>query len=71
MAMRNSCRRVRSVIAKPNASAMRGLTNAIAELYSTTPGLATEDALAERERYFREEQAKRTAQGVLVLEVKA
>jgi hypothetical protein len=41
------------------------------ELYSDAPGLAGDDALAEKARYRIEDDAKRTCQGVLVLEVKA
>lgn len=71
MTVRTATRRIRSAIAKPNACAMRGLTNAMAELYSTAPGLVGEDALAERERVRREVDALNTRQQVLCLKVTA
>jgi hypothetical protein len=61
----------RSVIAHPNVHANAGLLRAMTELYSDAPGLVGNDALAEKARYRIEDDAKRTCQGVLVLEVKA
>ena len=49
----------------PNAASLRGLKEALATLYAPTePGF---DALAERERYRLEEEARTSRQGVLPL----
>jgi len=64
---RHVCRRVRSVLAKPNATAARGLAMMRAALASTEPGATGEDAIALCEQRRVEFEAERTRQGELRL----
>jgi hypothetical protein len=56
-----------SALAHPNAASQRGLRAAMAELYGVA-SVPPDDALAEQERFRREDEARRSAQGCLRLE---
>lgn len=71
MAMGRPTQWNRSALAHPNVRANAGLLRAMAELYSDGPGLAGDEALAERARLRIEDEAKAMCQGVLTLVVKA
>ncbi|GAB3755102.1 hypothetical protein [Lysobacter olei] len=54
----------------PNAHAQAGLARARAALLTTDPAVVTDlDAMAQREQWRRDDEARRTAQRELALEV--
>lgn len=54
--------------AQPNAQALAGLARARAALLTTDPTVVTDvDALAQREQWRREDEARRNPQGCLKL----
>lgn len=54
-----------------NAASRRGLQAAMAALYSDAPAPSGEDALALREQWRQEDEARRNGQGCLPLEPSA